>query len=1203
MLSLYLVVALAVGYAIRFKAVLFVSLHMLMFRLCYLLFRVDTLLIVVCYAFYEFFQVRHAYGGMHGRLCSLLLIAAALGKFTAHLSAELVDKYAKRRAISDRTNFVSLFVPLLWLEIIIGRVVPLSAASYFLSDEFHNSFDPKAIIVNTPSNAATHHGYHGNDVAALISSAFLLVLFNLTTFVNRYFYSYCRERLDYLELARRLGRPILTTFRPQFRDWEPLYAKPGRNHTHPKAAALRTSVDTSINMFITQYGKRPFSIKLTERDIQNGIPGAHDYTLKTMNLWQRASKPRPDDFIKSIDADYTYNFNQLDGRPMIMYTFVPTKVAGPVPDGVFTIDESDNVVMTISPSTTYKHQLWDYSSDHVVLESNGHDYLYLTEHKSTPDPDRQIILLQPVFEVPKFIKYVAPPPQALKFKRQKFNHGGVNSLRVLHRRSGEMLATVSVGLPMSYVSVDYPDVAFETATMRCQLSKYPSTADVERIFQSVNYKDEFKDPKHAATLFMTALPDLSVSKSPPITVMDYHTYQTTHPLITEDGAVTMVQLCEPILPGAVAPARSMNNDTACISGRLDKPRNNVVPPLHYASWATEFAQLVVPQYHLGYCAPGDFDEVFEKQSRPSQINILERARHFSFVLRFLAVAFQKVEAYMKVHFPRNITTVPADHKFRFSTYTYAFGTYFKQFDWYAFGKHPRKFTKRLRKLCNQHNQLIPSDFTTFDGSVGKIHDDVVKLIFLRLTPPEYQAELTSLLKQQRYARGVTAHDLWYNTGTTTLSGSPDTSLRNTIINAFMSYCALRHVNYSPEQAYANLGVYGGDDGISVCVTSEELMAVHKATGLISKLEVCDKGSPVKFLGRIYLNPWTCDDSIGDVNRLLSRAHLGPKSSVSRDLLLTRRAQGLLTTDPNTPLLKHWCRAVLRRHKSVQPSEYCGPDVSPWFSQYAAPFELDLSNLERATDIICDELGIDQNTLERAIMNCKAVGRDPGAEFVTIMERETPVMVQAAIGGILVDPPTPATAEPAVAKALTYEDGAGALQPAPVCDDIYARGSPPAPRRAEPPKIEGFRGGRQPFIGPKNKPKSKRGSAVKRTTFETQLVEVLTDLKQGPVAFPSHSHDPKLITEPKLPVFGPPNRPTEKKRGPRPRNNNRPSKQRREDGSAPHDGPRKSKRRRKPRKPALAGSPQNNREKVVPRPADSMSRTGGKPPDTQGAERG
>lgn len=136
-------------------------------------------------------------------------------------------------------------------------------------------------------------------------------------------------------------------------------------------------------------------------------------------------------------------------------------------------------------------------------------------------------------------------------------------------------------------------------------------------------------------------------------------------------------------------------------------------------------------------------------------------------------------------------------------------------------------------------------------------------------------------------------------------------MRNTLINVFNNYVAIRRKIKVPLEAYKKLGKYGGDDGITMDVSSEHLEHAFASMGMLIKGERKKRGEPVGFLGRVYLDPWVSPSSIIDVKRQVSKLHATVQSvDVPDDLILNRKASGYVVTDKQTPVVGAWAVKVL-----------------------------------------------------------------------------------------------------------------------------------------------------------------------------------------------------------------------------------------------------------------------------------------------------
>jgi hypothetical protein len=147
-----------------------------------------------------------------------------------------------------------------------------------------------------------------------------------------------------------------------------------------------------------------------------------------------------------------------------------------------------------------------------------------------------------------------------------------------------------------------------------------------------------------------------------------------------------------------------------------------------------------------------------------------------------------------------------------------------------------------------------------------------------------------------------------------LSGSPATSIKNTINNAFVAYCALRESGMSPGKAWECLGVYGGDDGVDDGRVHDHLPRVAGVMGLTSKTVLRKREDGlVTFLGRHYINAWVGGGSIADVLRQLPKlTHSTAPANAKPDAVIAAKAISLLVTDPKTPLLSQWAKKHIAR---------------------------------------------------------------------------------------------------------------------------------------------------------------------------------------------------------------------------------------------------------------------------------------------------
>lgn len=142
------------------------------------------------------------------------------------------------------------------------------------------------------------------------------------------------------------------------------------------------------------------------------------------------------------------------------------------------------------------------------------------------------------------------------------------------------------------------------------------------------------------------------------------------------------------------------------------------------------------------------------------------------------------------------------------------------------------------------------------------------------------------------------------------SGSPLTTLCNTIVNGFVSYCGFRLAGFGPTKAFAAIGPKSGDDGLEMHKC--HLKVAAEALGLTIKMGTVDLHSHVPFLGRWFLYPLSDKQcSISDPARCLGKINASVNLSTTADHACYMHACGVLSTDQATPVISDYCRTAIR----------------------------------------------------------------------------------------------------------------------------------------------------------------------------------------------------------------------------------------------------------------------------------------------------
>jgi hypothetical protein len=415
----------------------------------------------------------------------------------------------------------------------------------------------------------------------------------------------------------------------------------------------------------------------------------------------------------------------------------------------------------------------------------------------------------------------------------------------------------------------------------------------------------------------------------------------------------------PFIHGAFAPIQSEGNEQVCVENRVAKfaaKAKTIVMTSFLDTVMREFARHLVPHAHLLH--PVDMDEIYRKQSKPSQRHILDRSM-FEDADRVVKM-FVKKEAYPDVKDPRPISQINGVDKRDYSSFMYALGDLVKGTSWYAFGTTPVVIANRVVELLEHAATCVNTDFSRFDGRVSPVLRELERIVLMRAFDPLYSEQLNELHLGQYNLPAIGRLGTKYFTGTARASGSPETALFNSLSNAFVAYLTFRStrnggVFIGPDQAWHMLGVYGGDDGLTADIDPVNYSKCALSVGMKLDAEEVRRGDMgVKFLARVYgPNVWHGDhNSCCDLVRQLSKFHttvaLPPDVSPVDKLLEKARAYAL--TDASTPVLGAFVNRVVdiagfRVISDLKPAlniwnsnlsfEYQYPNQdSGWMSEYA-----------------------------------------------------------------------------------------------------------------------------------------------------------------------------------------------------------------------------------------------------------------------------
>jgi hypothetical protein len=430
-----------------------------------------------------------------------------------------------------------------------------------------------------------------------------------------------------------------------------------------------------------------------------------------------------------------------------------------------------------------------------------------------------------------------------------------------------------------------------------------------------------------------------------------HTFQALEGADAE-AKCSIEAFMTPIVDGAYAPVRSLANDTWSIDARVIKVQSDAELDAEFSGYAKEFVKRF-----LGGSAhslvPVDPDQVLERQSRPTQVHILKDADSMGCNAKKedVVIAFQKNEVVAMPAPPRNISTVAASCKLQYSRVVYAMSELLKTVRWYAFSQSPVACANRVVEVCRDASTVSQSDFSKMDGTIAQAIRSVENYLITHAFSPEYACDALKWAETQRNRKCFTSFGVQYNSKTSRLSGSPETSFFNTITNALAAYTTFRVMGYAPDAAYDALGVYGGDDGITANIDPDLYKEVCLRWGLTAKCNVAHPGEPITFLARVYgPDVWHgSPNSCCDILRQLRKFHTTVKHPDTPIVKFTEKLRSYYLTDSNTPPFRQLI-ATARRFLdlTVAPkATYCSytaitypaevqypNDLTDWYEHYA-----------------------------------------------------------------------------------------------------------------------------------------------------------------------------------------------------------------------------------------------------------------------------
>jgi hypothetical protein len=735
-----------------------------------------------------------------------------------------------------------------------------------------------------------------------------------------------------------------------------------------------------MNNFARMQGYEPYSIQASHRDVQNGIHGclSHAYGFPTdLHSPEFSNALGARHVIKMTNVDYYVQWYDYlwTGQPVMAYTFTPTDPCGSEAELNWSAQIDNTIRMQVVGGGDYRHQLWDYAVDHVVASYPQFVRTYTCDIRRV-SANWSVVLLA--------LKHTGPPNGNLgvSLKRRQIAWPCVTMVGPSATAQIETVGTdgfLSLAQPGTNTSIRIPNKLRATIDARLRVGGLKPT-DMAQLLTL----DFGVDTRAAAAVVTTAYPvtprpatlavHVKEAKEAKLTDEDVSYRRVTTPAFVRDEKLTVTVISPPVVPSGFSPTSCRDNDIFTIEARVTDMNNpNDTFSAQRQMWAGEFIAFLIPT--PGMCAPVDVDQVIASQTRPAQK--LANARAAPFLCELAAndanvevKSFQKKEIYPGLKPPRNISTLPTHHCLLYSTYTQGLAPLFKATPWYAFGMSPTAVAARVHAIAAQSTTITESDFSKFDGSHSEAFYQAELACYLRAYPASEHEMIRHVHSAMRNAAARTSLGVQYDIDGSRVSGAADTSLMNSFDNALLAYFTFRSMGQDPATAYAALGIYGGDDGLTGDIDTKKYVRQADDTGLVLKAYGRPANTPIGFLGRIYPTPSVAPANMADPLRQLSRLHLAAtRDKAVANVALYNRASGFAITDAQTPILGAWARMVV----ALTPAEKRGSAeqsmLMRWINGVFAPgcavaeFQALAPTRDAAMEVTIQSLGVSARDIE------------------------------------------------------------------------------------------------------------------------------------------------------------------------------------------------------------------------------------------------
>nr|QYF49943.1 MAG: RNA-dependent RNA polymerase [Henan forest noda-like virus 1] len=715
--------------------------------------------------------------------------------------------------------------------------------------------------------------------------------------------------------------------------------KPTRavNNGHAISGAVRDAARRLINDYVFSLGLETNEISPARQSSAASRRHQH-YAPGDLSLSIKNDRPKPGQVTVCIDTDYYLeSLEKTFGypNPAILHTFSPTSVAGLDGDSRYRII-NDEIVYSVGGGGEWRHKIWnwDAAGEFIAFRNQLPSHRWSTylarlfglenmivfkiahARPWTDCPGRLLVWLMPVFIYWRFT-FWQTDMHVRTIKRRRFGSklrpgwnqivspdpNDVRDLRISFGRAGED-AAATIRKPDFDILMGLGSA--QSVTSRMLGLGYKDVDVLALTGQYYSAKDQPPTPRERITATCRgAQPDVHWPAST----------QLDAPIVSARAySPPVLENCS-LVPNRKSPEALLQS----LEKRVTYQRNLTVPTPAYSRYAREFVEALIPVPHKGvpYC----LEETVTMLSKPTQVAGIRRIWDtVDMEPRALIEAFIKNEPCMKN--PRIISSFPdMRYLLKFSRFTLKFRDvvlHNSTNQWFHPGKSPAQIADAVQEFAANFNP-VETDFSNMDGTVSEwLQRHVMNAVYHRYFALDYSKELTAytemLINCPARAKNF---GFRYEAGVGVKSGSPTTCDLNTVLNAFVEFCALRRLypESDPSSLMTIIGPKFGDDGLAEAYSGQAMLKVSRDLGLSLKVVPFDPEKGLTYLARVFPDPTRTTTSFQDPLRTWRKLHLTMRDpNVPLATAAYDRMKGYLVSDALSPLVGDYARAVIRRYE-------------------------------------------------------------------------------------------------------------------------------------------------------------------------------------------------------------------------------------------------------------------------------------------------